>query len=67
MERKPDQAPRPANAGGPAATLPLPPERRAALEPQLQALLTDFAKLEALVRPETEPALTPDLEGYVRG
>ena len=39
-------------------------ERRAALEPALRELLRDFQRLEELVTPTTEPAPTPELEGY---
>lgn len=37
------------------------------LETQLREILTDFAQLEPLIRPVTEPAMTPRLDGYRRG
>jgi hypothetical protein len=46
--------------------LGLSEERIAYLKPRLAWLLADFAKLEAIARPEIEPAMTPDLEGYDR-
>ncbi|HET7037247.1 MAG TPA: hypothetical protein VFI42_16295 [Thermomicrobiaceae bacterium] len=48
----------------PANDLGLSPERLAALEPALRALLRDFERLEELITPTTEPAPTPELEGY---
>ena len=51
-------------AANPAA---LSQERLAALAPLLRELMADFRKLAELVTVETEPAMTPDLEGYGDG
>ena len=66
MTRANDGNSRPTRSGPNVRNDAVSVERRAALEPRLAALLADFAKLDALIQPETEPAMTPDLEGYAR-